>query len=60
MGVRKTRVEGRRAGQHMKESAKGRARVQEKHHHEKGQVPGKGSVQQSTSTHKQGCKKVHM
>lgn len=60
MGARKGRVEGKRAGEHMKEITKGRARVQEKHHHEKGQVLEKGNVQRSTSTHKQGCKKVHM
>lgn len=49
MGASKGRVEGKRAGEHKKEITKGRARVQEKHHHDKGQVLEKGNVQKSTS-----------
>lgn len=60
VGASKGRVEGKRAGEHKKEITKGRARVQEKHHHDKGQVLEKGNVQKSTSMPKQGCKKVHM
>lgn len=54
MGARKGRVEGKRTGEHKKEITKCRARVQEKHHHEK------GSVERSTSMHKQSCKKAHV
>lgn len=44
MGTSKGRVDGKRAGEHKKEITKGRAKVQEKHHHDKGHTLEKGNV----------------